>query len=61
MRTKLKTSFLSLGVTSKVFVVDLEADTIANPISLRSYVSTTVQEFRTQIAEVSFEEPRVLK
>ncbi|XP_022105952.1 ubiquitin carboxyl-terminal hydrolase 47-like isoform X2 [Acanthaster planci] len=41
------------GVTNKVFVVDLEAETIASPISLRSYVNTTVQDFKTQIAEVT--------
>ncbi|XP_038049001.1 ubiquitin carboxyl-terminal hydrolase 47-like [Patiria miniata] len=41
------------GVTNKLFVVDLEAETIANPISLRSYVNTTIQDFKTQIAEVT--------
>ncbi|XP_071791463.1 ubiquitin carboxyl-terminal hydrolase 47-like [Asterias amurensis] len=41
------------GVTNKLFVVDLETESISNPISMRSYLTTTVQDFKVQIAQTT--------
>ena len=38
-----------------MFVVDLETESISNPISMRSYLTTTVHDFKVQIAQVRYE------
>lgn len=38
----------------KVYVVDLKTETIAPPVSVRAYLSQTIQEFKQLISKVGF-------
>ncbi|XP_076350596.1 ubiquitin carboxyl-terminal hydrolase 47-like isoform X3 [Tachypleus tridentatus] len=39
------------GTTVKLYVVDVEAEEISAPVTLRSHLSQTVEEFREQVAQ----------
>lgn len=43
-----------LGVTVKVFVADLDTDTIHDPVSVRAYHTQTVDEFKNLVSQVGF-------
>ncbi|KAL5010408.1 hypothetical protein ScPMuIL_012713 [Solemya velum] len=42
------------GVTVKVFVADLDTDTIHDPVSVRAYHTQTVDEFKNLVSQVGF-------
>ncbi|CAH1800062.1 unnamed protein product, partial [Owenia fusiformis] len=39
------------GVTVKVFKIDLDTETIHNPVSMRAYLTQTISDFKTMIAQ----------
>lgn len=42
-----------LGVTVKVFVVDIQKEIILPPISVRAYLVQTVEEFKALLSQVT--------
>ena len=46
--------YVIAGVTVKVYVADMERETIIEPpVSVRAYLVQTVEEFKTLVAQVS--------
>ena len=43
--------FYVLGVTVKVYSVDLATETIASPVTVRAYLSQTLAEFRHLVCQ----------